>query len=65
MYFIKKYGLSDHLNHNKYQGSKISYVKSLLGKIKYCIFINPNDYEMIKYEDLLENILEHLEKPNI
>lgn len=65
MYFINKYGLSDHLNHNKYQGSKISYVKSLLGKIKYCIFINPKDYEMIEYEGFLENILEHLEKPNL
>lgn len=53
MHYITTYGLNSHLEHqqitNKY------YVSRLLGKIQYCLFINPKDEEMERYRDILNS----------
>ena len=38
MYYIKKYGLEDHLNHLKIK-NKEKYFHSLIGRINYCLLI--------------------------
>lgn len=58
IYYIKKYGLEDHLNtispvKKNISNDKIKYVKSLLGKVQFGIFINKGDQELIKYRDYL------------
>lgn len=62
VYFIRKYGLMDHLNHIKYKGLASYYTKSLLGKVKYCIYINPKDLEMKNYKKFLDEQLNLLLK---
>lgn len=43
LYFIKKYGLDDHLNKIRYKGSKNAYLTKLLGKISYVYSITKED----------------------
>jgi len=54
VYFVKKFGLDDHLVKTK--NNRGNYIKHLLGKIEYAIFINPKDEEMLGYKKyLIEN----------
>ena len=54
MYYIQKHGITSHLKRIKYEGLGSDYTKSLLGKIKYCLYINPKDSEMEKYKEYLD-----------
>lgn len=56
VYFIKKYGIESHIEKtlsiielDNYK--KTQYLKSLLGKIEYVLFINKYDSEMLTYRD--------------
>lgn len=51
IYYLKKYGLNDHLTETK--NRKSNYIKHLLGKINYALFINPSDKELQEYKDYL------------
>jgi len=49
VYYILKFGLNDHLNHNKITNYEtLDYLRYMLGKINYAIFINPKDEEMLE-----------------
>lgn len=51
MFFIKKYGLDSHLERTKEE--RVNYLKHLLGKIQYILFLNPKDKEFIDYKQHL------------
>lgn len=54
VYYINKYGLD---NHCKYKNlNKNQYLQSLLGRINFCLTINPQDKEMQKNLKILKNI---------
>lgn len=54
MYYIKKYGLENHL---KYQNlGKEKYLLSLKGRLNYCLSINKNDKELLSYSNYLTKI---------
>lgn len=48
IYYVNKYGLKDHMDHNHIDMSKEKYLNSLLGKIGYCLYLKPNDKAMLK-----------------
>ncbi len=50
MYYIKKYGLD---NHNKFTGDNVTYAKAL-GKVNYCLFLNPSNKEFKTYQNELK-----------
>lgn len=47
-YYIKKFGIQEHLKHINYPGKKEKYLESLLGKILYVLQINPQDEEFLR-----------------
>ncbi|MCT1529967.1 reverse transcriptase family protein [Sphingobacterium daejeonense] len=51
IYFIKKFGLTSHLN--KINETRSNYLYHLLGKINYCISINPSDKLLKNYRDIV------------
>ena len=53
MYYIKKYGLSNHLKYINYQDDETSYIEKLYGKILFVLQITPNNLEFIKYKKTL------------
>lgn len=55
VYYIKKWGLSDHLNYIKEERS--NYLYHLLGKINYVLTINPNDEKMKEYKEFMVNMI--------
>jgi len=56
LYYIQKFGLYDHLRETKSKLEAQQYIISILGKINYCLFINPHDLEMQKYRDIMNNL---------
>lgn len=48
MYYIKKFGLENHIKHTKQ--NKSNYLVHLLGRINYVLQINPRDEEFIEYK---------------
>ena len=54
MYYIKKFGLENHLEQTKQK--KTNYVKHLLGRINYLLQINPRDKEFIEYRKFLHEL---------
>lgn len=48
---INKFGVENHLS--RINCKKGKYIKHLLGRINYILFINPNDQEFIKYRELI------------
>jgi RNA-directed DNA polymerase len=57
MFYIKKYGLENHLSKTK--ETKSYYLKNLIGRINYLLTINQKDTEFIEYKKHLNT----LEKP--
>ncbi|PFI53287.1 reverse transcriptase [Bacillus cereus] len=58
VYFIRKYGLCSHLRHRGFaEYDSEMYIKSLIGKIGYCLFINPKDEEFREYLKFLKSEL--------
>jgi len=51
MYFIKKYGISDHLK--RINGNRANYLKHLIGQVNYIVTINPKDEEFLEYKKIL------------
>lgn len=69
MYYIKRYGVKDHILHlpNKDEYidklgrvQKVEYLRRLYSRIQYVLFINPNDKEMLKYKNECSDILHSL-----
>lgn len=61
LYYIQKYGLYDHLQNINSKKSTQQYVASILGKINYCLFINPHDIEMKEYRDVIISVKQNLD----
>jgi RNA-directed DNA polymerase len=55
MYFIKKYGLKEHLERRNC--NKENYLIHLRGLILFVLFINPEDTEFIGYKDYLNSLI--------
>lgn len=58
MFYITKFGLESHISHEQIRTTY--YIESLLGKIQYCLFINPQDSEMANYQRQIIEIMESL-----
>lgn len=56
IYYIEKWGLEDHMKFIGVNTPKDIYLKSLSGKVAYCLFINPKDIEFQRYYKLLQDI---------
>lgn len=51
LYYIKKYGLAEHITHRKIKQS--NYLEHLIGKVNFVLQINPEDKEFQEYKTLL------------
>ena len=56
IYYIKKYGLKEHLNRINNQKESINYINSLYGKILYILSIDPSNKEFINYKDYVSKL---------
>lgn len=56
IYYIKKYTLNGHLERT--QNNKENYLRHLLGKIRFSLYINKNDKKMIEYRDFIKSKIE-------
>ena len=56
IYYIKKYGLKDHISRINYQDKTITYINSLYGKILYILSVDPTNKEFIRYREYLNNL---------
>lgn len=54
IYYIKKYGLENHLNKISYQETPTKYLNSLYGKILYILSIDPNNQEFNQYKEYIK-----------
>lgn len=52
IYYIKKFGLNSHLSRVGLDYDK-TYIKKLLGKVEFGLFINPNDMELLESKKYL------------
>ena len=53
IYYIRKFGLSSHLERRNIKSNKDKYLDTLYGKILYVLQINSNDKEFIEYKDYI------------
>lgn len=53
VYFIKKFGLANHMAHQNINISEKQYLRQLLGNINFVLFVNPRDQEFIEYKNYI------------
>ena len=53
IYYIKKYGLKDHMKRNNVN-DKDKYLRSLLGRINFVLSVDPNNKEFIEYKRIIK-----------
>lgn len=56
IYYWNRYGIDEHFNrikHNFQEYDKKTYCQHLLGKINFCLQVNPRDAEMKKYREFV------------
>ena len=56
IYYIKKYGIKEHLKKINFQDSTSKYLNSLYGRINYVLSIDSNNQEFIKYKNYLKEL---------
>ena len=56
MYYIRKYGVTSHLEHYHQDMDEYVYLKSLLGKVNYVLQVEPSLKEFFKHRDYLRKI---------
>ena len=54
VYYISKYGIDSHLS--TINEKRASYIEHLIGKINYCLYINPNDKKMQDYLNKISSL---------
>lgn len=68
-YYIKKFGLENHMNKLGIQNDKLTYMQKILGKINFILYINPNDKDMKKNKEemikILINYKREIYKPSV
>lgn len=52
IYYIKKFGLNEHLNRLNIKNSE-KYLNSLLGRILFVLQVDPNNQEFRNYKDIV------------
>lgn len=52
MYYIKKYGINEHMNFKNID--KSYYLEHIMGIVNYGLFLNPKDSELIAYRNILQ-----------
>lgn len=55
VYFIKKLGIETHLSNTN--NTRANYLRHLLGKVNYAIFLNPSDSKMQEYSSYLKGLI--------
>ena len=68
LYYIKKYGIENHLLHQSRtcQGAvtvseQIKYLQKLFGKVNYCLMIRQDDTEMQAYKTIISDMIRNLQ----
>ena len=64
VYYIRKYGLDEHIEHISTSGNLIDkrqYVQQLLGRIAYCLQINQKDNEMREYKTVILQVMKDMQ----
>ena len=56
MYYVRKYGVTSHLEHYHQDMNEHVYLKSLLGKVNYVLQVEPSLKEFLDYRDYLRKI---------
>lgn len=56
IYYIEKFGICEHLKNIHSSQTPENYLKSLEGKIRYCLQINPQDVQLLKLWEKFEKI---------
>ena len=56
MYYIRKYGVTSHLEYYHQDMNEHVYLKSLLGKVNYVLQVEPSLKEFLDYRDYLRKI---------
>lgn len=56
IYFIKKYGIKDHLHKLNNMNNPTKYLDSLYGKVLYVLCIDPFNQEFISYKEYLKEL---------
>ena len=62
MYFLLKYGLQSHYSHIRYRFSQSVYLHHLYGKVNFVLHVNSNDKEMLRYRQILREMIEASEE---
>lgn len=57
-YYIKKFGLKDHLAHIGYKKGETHYIQSLNSKINYVLYVNPLDSEFLLLKEEIFSFLQ-------
>ena len=60
VYFCKKFGVENHLEHIHYTKDKKAYLKSLLGRVSFVLQTEPNDEDFLEYKTYLTNVLRQI-----
>lgn len=64
VYYIKKYGIDEHVKRvsmNMSVNDASRYLQQLLGRIAYCLQINPKDDEMSEYKKYLLSVIKNMQ----
>lgn len=68
IYYIRKYGVDEHLERiatNANECDKELYLQQLLGRVAYCLQINPKDKEMREYKEYILQTIRGAKGKNI
>ena len=60
IYYIRKYGIDEHIARISADSDKERYLQQLLGRISYCLQINPKDNEMCKYKAYVLMVIQQI-----
>ena len=56
IYYLKKYGIKEHLAKINYLNTPTKYINSLKGKINHVLNIDPNNQEFTKYKEYIKEL---------
>lgn len=57
VYFCKRFGVENHLQHINYAGDKKAYLQSLLGRVSFVLQTEQNEKEFLEYKSYLTDVL--------
>ncbi|MBO5970638.1 MAG: RNA-directed DNA polymerase [Clostridia bacterium] len=60
VYFCKKFGVENHLEHIHYSKDTKAYLQSLLGRVSFVLQTEPGDQEFLEYKTYLTEILSQI-----